>query len=186
MHMKTKWFFVYVGVGIAFAAVSLWVFLSGGKSARAIRSKYKLGGILLMAWAMLSAANCNGPGPMVTCYEPAVTCYDVGSMEDILSIMKKDNTGSILHEGDILLIRIDHPSSAAYICRLTPKTDQAQVLQEATFNVTDKDSVQTEWEWKVKVSGYKGEVTVQVFIAGKDQDGNKTESLIGSQDFILQ
>ena len=45
--MKTKAFIVYVALGVAFAAVSLWVFLSKGKNAKAIRTKYKLGGAFL-------------------------------------------------------------------------------------------------------------------------------------------
>ena len=48
--MKTKALFVYIVLGIAFAAVSLWVFFSKGKNARAIRTKYKLGGAMIAAW----------------------------------------------------------------------------------------------------------------------------------------
>ncbi|MBO4566248.1 MAG: hypothetical protein J5695_03375, partial [Bacteroidales bacterium] len=79
--MKIQYLAIYIAAGVAFLAVSLWAFLSNGKSARAIRYKYKLGGLMLTAWAMLSAASCEGPGPVVTCYEPAVTCYDVAVEE---------------------------------------------------------------------------------------------------------
>ena len=40
--MKTKYFLIYVFVGIAFLAVSAWVFFSRGKNAKAIRAKYSL------------------------------------------------------------------------------------------------------------------------------------------------
>ena len=50
--MRIKYFFIYIGIGIAFAAVSLWVILSGGNNAKAIRAKYKLGGALLTTWAL--------------------------------------------------------------------------------------------------------------------------------------
>ena len=55
--MKTKYFLIYVFVGIAFLAVSAWVYFSRGNNAKAIRAKYKLGGILLMCMAMLSVAS---------------------------------------------------------------------------------------------------------------------------------
>ena len=70
--MKTKYYLIYVFVGIAFLAVSAWVFFSRGKNAKAIRAKYKLGGIMLMCMAMLSVASCGeilNPGE-VMCYDP--------------------------------------------------------------------------------------------------------------------
>ena len=74
--MKIKFLTIYAVAGVAFLAVSLWAFLSGGRSAKALRYKYKLGGIMLTAWAMISAVSCEGVIPTVTCYEPAVRCYD--------------------------------------------------------------------------------------------------------------
>ena len=68
--MKAKYLIIYIVVGAAFLGVSLWVLLSNGKSAKAIRYKYKLGGIMLTAWSMLTFASCEGPGPFVTCYDP--------------------------------------------------------------------------------------------------------------------
>lgn len=72
--MKTKYLLIYVFVGIAFLAVSALVFFSRGKNAKAIRAKYKLGGIMLTCWAMLSVASCDGvfnPGDEIMCYDPA-------------------------------------------------------------------------------------------------------------------
>lgn len=68
--MKTKALLVYITLGAAFAAVSLWVFFSHGKNAKAIRTKYKLGGAMIAAWALLSASGQAPPPPEVTCYEP--------------------------------------------------------------------------------------------------------------------
>ena len=36
-----------IGLGIAFVGASLWVMLSGGRSAKAIRAKFRLGGAIL-------------------------------------------------------------------------------------------------------------------------------------------
>ena len=67
--MKIKFFAIYIAAGVAFLALSLWVFLSKGKNAKAVRAKYRLGGLMLTAWAMLSATACRCT-PTVTCYEP--------------------------------------------------------------------------------------------------------------------
>ena len=57
------------GVGIAFAAVSLWVWIARGKSAAAVRTKYRLGGILLsLTVAATTLTACGG----ASCYAPAV------------------------------------------------------------------------------------------------------------------
>jgi uncharacterized protein YqfB (UPF0267 family) len=183
--MKTKWFFVYVGVGVAFAAVSLWVLLSGGRNARAIRTKYKLGGILLMAWAMLSSSTCNGPGPFVTCYEPVVQCYDVAVLEDNVEISVKDKTGSELRSGDVLIIRILRPTASEYICRITTGGESPEVLQEAVFKVSEESPESVEWEWTLRTS-YKGEATVAVYSSRTDDEGKQVEQQVGGQGFTLK
>ena len=71
--MKTKYFLIYGIVGIAFLAVSAWVYFTRGKNAKAIRAKYKLGGIMLTCMAMLSVASCGelgDPGGEIMCYDP--------------------------------------------------------------------------------------------------------------------
>lgn len=67
--MKIKFFAIYIAAGVAFLGFSLWVFLSKGKNAKAIRAKYKMGGIMLTASSMLMASACQC-SPTVTCYEP--------------------------------------------------------------------------------------------------------------------
>ncbi len=59
---------LFIALGAAFLAVSLWFALSGGRSARATRLKYRLGGALLSLMALTSTA-CEGV--MVSCYDPA-------------------------------------------------------------------------------------------------------------------
>ena len=61
---------LFVALGIAFLAVSLWLILSGGRSARATRLKYRLGGAILSLMALTSTA-CDGGPFMQTCYDPA-------------------------------------------------------------------------------------------------------------------
>ena len=61
-----------IALGVAFVGASLWLILSGGRSRRATRLKYRIGGAILSLVALTSTA-CNGPGPdpMVSCYDPA-------------------------------------------------------------------------------------------------------------------
>lgn len=53
-----------IGLGAAFMAVSLWVVLSGNRSAKAVRAKFRLGGAIL---TLLSATSCV-PG-IISCYD---------------------------------------------------------------------------------------------------------------------
>ena len=60
-----------VALSVAFAAVSLWLILSGGRSKRATNLKYRLGGMLIGLTALASTA-CEGDGGFMTsCYDPA-------------------------------------------------------------------------------------------------------------------
>lgn len=64
---------LFVALGVAFVAVSLWVWLSRGRSAKAVRAKFRLGGALLSLAGLVAC----GPGSnSTTCYEPAIDCYD--------------------------------------------------------------------------------------------------------------
>ncbi|MBO7307182.1 MAG: hypothetical protein J6U59_04055, partial [Alistipes sp.] len=60
-----------IGLGIAFIGASLWVMLSGGRSAKAIRAKFRLGGAILTLVSLTSLASCENGGFMVSCYDPA-------------------------------------------------------------------------------------------------------------------
>ena len=98
--MKAKYILIYAGLGTAFLAVSLWVLLSGGRSAKAIRAKYRLGGAMLTVWTMLSASMCgNGPGPFVTCYDPV--------MPDPVTYSVKGKEGMDVTNGDVILADVD-------------------------------------------------------------------------------
>lgn len=61
-----KRYLVLIGVGIAFVAVSLWVWLSRGKCASAVRTKFRLGGIILTLTSTMALGGCR---LMMTCYD---------------------------------------------------------------------------------------------------------------------
>lgn len=131
--MRVIYFFAYIGLGVAFIAVSLWLFLSGGKSAKAVRAKYRLGGLMLSAWTIVSAASCNCSGPVVTCYEPAappeVLCYDVAMETDVLVM-----PSYILQRGEKVDLTLQSASYTNYILQIKA-TDLQKVLQEEKFEV---------------------------------------------------
>lgn len=139
--MRIKAFFLYIGLGAAFLAVSLWVFLSGGKNAKALRAKYKLGGMMLSAWAMLSAASCSGPGPMVTCYEPAppdppeeIMCYDMPAPSNEVHV-----ESSTFKRGMAQEIIIDSPTTRDYLFQIKA---EGNVLQQERITTTEEQDLE--------------------------------------------
>ena len=176
--MKTKALFVYIALGIAFAAVSLWVFLSKGKNAKAIRTKYKLGGAMIAAWAILSAANCQGPGPMVTCYEPVPPSNDV-------SLSLKDPEDKVINNGDILQIQIYEPTYDSYRVKISAYGSSSMVIQSETFDITDKSLYVATFEFQLDVDEYKGTFAFDVF--GLTIEGDKeVETSVHSSTFVVE
>jgi hypothetical protein len=174
--MKTKALFIYIALGIAFAAVSLWVFLSKGKNARAIRTKYKLGGAMIAAWAILSAANCQGPGPMVTCYDP------VPPQNEVL-VAAKDQNAQTLKCGDIIQVMVLSPTFREYQITLATDGAEPKLLQSETF-VREEGEVgswEATFEIEIAETDYKGAVVLKVY--GIDADAEKT--LVGKETIIL-
>ena len=167
--MRIKFFLIYVFVGIAFLAVSAWVFLSGGKNARAIRAKYRLGGILIMASAMISVASCTavkgilGDDGMVTCYEPA----HPDPTEDILSLTLPQKTTNKIQAGDVIRVEIGIPTTDKYALMIYYWTSsgssiERHVLQRTDLTVEDPENA----VFEVVVSDsieYRGEALMDVF-----------------------
>ena len=174
--MKTKALFVYIVLGVAFAAVSLWVFLSKGKNARAIRTKYKLGGAMIAAWAILSAANCQGPGPMVTCYEP------VPPQNQVL-VAAKDQNAQTLKCGDIIQVMVLSPTFREYQITLATDGAEPELLQSETFVREEEEmgSWQAIFEIELAETDYKGSVGIKVY--GIEAEAEKT--LVGEETIIL-
>ena len=90
-----------IALGVAFFGASLWLILSGGRSRRATRLKYRIGGAILSLVALTSTA-CNGPGPgpMVSCYDPAPPVENTHGWTDGVA-------NSELRNGDIVVLDYD-------------------------------------------------------------------------------
>lgn len=187
--MKTKFVVIYALAGAAFLAVSLWVFLSRGRSARAVRSKYKLGGLMLTAAGMLAAASCKvpGPGAGITCYEPVMQCYDTPMMNDILSFSIKGKGGRSVSAGDVIVISIASPSYPGYICRICTGEKEPSVLQMENFYYDGSADTRT-MELVIKQTGYHGPVFVEVKGYVRTEPGgvvNESDLEHGKEVFIF-
>ena len=79
MERKFTTPFIIAGLAVAFAAVSAWVWLSGGKSARAVRTKFKIGGLLLTLTTAVATQSCTN----TSCYDPAPQPYCALSDKDM-------------------------------------------------------------------------------------------------------
>lgn len=183
--MRTKYFLIYVFVGIAFLAVSAWVFLSGGQNAKAIRAKYRLGGILIMAWAMISVASCSAiegiidGGGMVTCYdpvepEPTENIVEFSFVRDKNKQYKNENE---LCPGDVVKVEINIPTYDKYFVRLTAYEGGDEIeLQRSEFPVQDlenKESIKFEVQLSEDIT-FRGAAQIWVQPCVYDYDGKET------------
>jgi len=178
--MKTKYFLLYVIVGIAFLAASAWVYFSCGKSAKAIRAKYKLGGILLMCLSVLSPAACGeilDPG-FVTCYEPVI----VERTSDIARVTIKSTDSSFKYNemttGDLFEVVIQNPTFDKYVLRVVLNDKEGTDLQKTTLDASDIAYTQEGIHFSVPLSAdvtYKGEALVQVQGVVKDDPEELTQ-----------
>ena len=185
--MRVKFLFIYILAGAAFIGVSLWVLLSGGKSARAVRYKYRLGGIMLTAWAMLSAASCEGGPFQVTCYEPAVPpevmCYDVAMETDIVKVVVKDYGGNRLKSGDVLVLTIEQPMAREYRYFIHEGGTDGKVFQEGTVLVPEEQSTVLA-EITLEPTEYKGDAVIEVIAVYRNDQGEQS-SPVGQASIVI-
>jgi hypothetical protein len=189
--MKIKYYLIYVFVGVAFLAVSAWVYFSRGNNAKAIRAKYKLGGIMLMCLAMLSTASCGeilDPG-FVTCYDTVVE----RRTDDIARVTIKSSDTSFKYNeittGDLFEVDIQNPTFEKYVLRVVLNDKEGTNLQKTALAVTE-DAVTPEGvHFTVPLSTdvtYKGEALVQVQGVVKDDPEELTQMCYYVQVIILR
>ena len=159
--MKTKYFLIYVFVGLAFLAVCAWVFFSRGKNARALRAKYRLGGIMLTCISMLSFASCENGGPFqVTCYDPVVEVT-----EDIVSVSIKSQNATYKYNeispGDVIAVSIEAPTFEKYLLRVILNNKEGTELQRASLVINS--GAQNSFEVMLSPDlTYKGEALIEL------------------------
>ena len=182
--MKIKFVAIYALAGAAFLVVSLWAFLSGGRSARAVRYKYKLGGIMLTAWAMISAVSCEGFPPTVTCYEPEVMCYEPVRPNSVFMSVKDHSSSNDIQAGYVIEIQVSNVSYEEFCVKILAGNENMTVLQSAAFAPDAQDTRIAKYKLTVGQFDYKGKVTVAVYGVVTDENGNKQEDgVVGEQVF---
>ena len=181
--MRAKYLIIYFAAGIAFIAVSAWVFFTNGNNAKALRAKYKLGGLLLTCTAMLSVASCGQiPGLGVTCYDTEVTCYDPYVEEH--DIVTFENLKAVFHEdppkiapGDTIFVKIDMPSYEHYALVVSEKSEENTLLQREELSLTEDGS-----HFEVPLSEditFKGVAFIDILGILKDDEGSHDSPSLG-------
>lgn len=138
-----------IGLGIAFVAVSTWVFISGSRSARAVRTKFRLGGAILTLTSALSMASCERGGFMVSCYDSVMPPHN--------EVRSEIGIGSELRNGDKVIFYSYCEFESEATVRLLDK-DGAELQRESFTMVLGSGSI----EFTISVGEYRGDATVVV------------------------
>lgn len=133
--MKLKDIFaplIFIAIGIAFLVVSLWVFLSKSKNAKAIKYKYKLGGIILtltfFTYGCSDGSKTKDDGEIVTCY--------ISVSSDSFMIESDKETYYI---GDVVSFSVYDPTFKYYSYQIMDSISK-NVVQEGLLNFFPKDN----------------------------------------------
>ena len=183
--MKTKYFLIYILVGAAFLGVSAWVYFTRGKNVKALRAKYKLGGIMLTCLAMLSVASCDGLRPWVTCYDAVIE----ERTEDIISISIEASDPSYEHNemspGDKFCVVIDLPTYDKYVLKVILNDEEGTELQREELVVGYDDHNEFEVVLSQDIT-YKGKAIVQIHGVVSESPEELTLMAYGIQIFSIR
>ena len=135
-----------IGLGIAFAGASLWVMLSGGRSAKAIRAKFRLGGAILTLVSLTSLASCENV--MVSCYDPVAPPHN--------TLTTEAGTGAVYGNGDKISIYCDF--AFADSVTFTLLSDKEEVLQSETMTLEPGEACV---DITLNVGDYRGKATLR-------------------------
>ena len=139
---------LFIGLGTAFLAVTLWVWLSNGKSARAVKAKFRLGGALLTLTGMMTVGSCN---IISTCYDPAPTnmvYIERGETQDVKN-------------GDHITVKVSYFSAYGIKVTIAKDAENSEVLQSEIYKITESsaDVIHT-----IDVADYVGEAHLRVYL----------------------
>ena len=141
-----------VALSVAFAAVSLWLILSGGRSKRATRLKYRLGGMLIGLTALASTA-CEGGGFMTSCYDPAPPPSNEHYWSDGVA-------NSELRNGDVVILYYNCLFGEEVTISLrSDDNEPSRVLCSKTYAVKQGDN---HLEFTIDAGDYRGRAKLGV------------------------
>jgi hypothetical protein len=159
--------FLLIALGAAFLAASLWVWLSNGKSAKAVKAKFRLGGAILTITGMMAAGSCSSNSSQISCYDPAP------SNEVYVDRQGGYDNAQDVKNGDEINIRVKYFS--AYGIRVAIETpEQSTVLQNVIYEITES---RAEITHTIDVADYLGEAYLRVYIMFSADEEYKCDNL---------
>ena len=159
-----------IGLGIAFVGASLWVMLSGGRSAKAIRAKFRLGGAILTLVSLTSLASCENGGFIVSCYDPAPPPTNYHRWNN-------DLPNSELRNGDKVILKYDCQfGNEVKVSLVTDDMSEDRVLCSQTYEVAKGEN---QLEFTIEAGDYRGRAELIVEY-DKYQDEDETTLPMGS------
>lgn len=145
--------FAIVIMGAAFLIISLFVFITRGKSAFWTDKKMKVGGVILTLSSIVNCGCINSCQP--TCYdvanrngEPEVTCYDV-AMTNVVMI-NSDSLGNVLIDNKITGF-VESPNYEEYSYILINDRSK-DTLQKGTFKLSENDTIPYERTFSIEIT----------------------------------
>ena len=136
-----------IGLGIAFVGASLWVMLSGGRSAKAIRAKFRLGGAILTIVSFTSLASCENA--IISCYAPAAPLHN--------AVYINAEVGTEFRNGDE--INISYYFDFADTLSLVVESEDGVVLQSEILTLEPADEY---IHFILNVGDYRGKATLKI------------------------
>lgn len=151
-----------IGLGTAFLAVSLWVWISNGKNARAVKAKFRIGGALLTLTGMMTVGSCN---TLTTCYDPAP--------ENAVYIEREVayDTAQNVRNGDQIKIELTYFSAYGIKVTIENGVNNREVLQSDVYQITESN---TNVLHTIDVGDHVGEAHLRVYVI--ISEGNEYES----------
>ena len=141
-----------VALSVAFAAVSLWLILSGGRSKRATNLKYRLGGMLIGLTALASTACEGGGGFMTSCYDPYIP-ENYHSWKDSVA-------NSELRNGDVVILYYYCAfGNDVTISLISDNEETDRVLCSETYTVVDGENFLS---FTINAGDYRGRAKLGV------------------------
>lgn len=154
-----------IGVGAAFLAVSLWVWLSNGKSARAVKAKFQLGGALLTLTGMMTVGACNSNN-LVSCYDPVST--------DVVYIEREGayDEAQDVKNGDQIKIKVSYFSAYGVKVTIAKDAQNEEVLHSQVYKITESN---TDVIHTIDVGDHVGEAHLRVYVMTSEEQGYECE-----------
>jgi hypothetical protein len=151
-----------VALCTAFVAVSLWVWLSRGKNAKAVRAKFRLGGAIIALTSLVNLTSC-GPDDSF-----GVTCYDPAPMNEIYWENYRYNSNNECRNGEAVEISC-YSMRVPKIVVTIENRERSQELQRATYDI-NQESITTNITHTIDVGEFRGEAMLIIWLADENTE----------------